>query len=31
MRCNDCDELATVQIDEINFCQDCADEYESEE
>ena len=31
MNCNDCDEKATVEIDGMNFCEDCAEEYNQEE
>jgi len=31
MKCNDCDEQATANVDELSFCADCAEEYESEE
>lgn len=30
MICNDCDEKATVEVDGIMFCEDCADDYEQE-
>ena len=30
MICNDCDEKATVEINGMNFCEDCAEEYEGE-
>ena len=31
MKCSDCDELATSNIDGLPFCEDCAEEYEIEE
>mgnify|MGYP006268178363 CR=1 FL=1 len=31
MLCNDCGEKASIEIDSMNFCEDCADEYQSEE
>ena len=31
MICNDCGEKATVELDGMNFCQDCADEYNEEQ
>jgi len=30
MKCNDCEEKACCEIDGINFCEDCAEEYEQE-
>jgi len=31
MKCSDCDEMATTNIDGLPFCEDCAEEYENEE
>jgi hypothetical protein len=31
MKCNDCGENSTVDIDGMYFCTDCAEEYETEE
>lgn len=30
MKCNDCDEKAIIDIDNMHFCEECADEYEQE-
>lgn len=31
LKCNDCEEQATAEIDGMTFCSDCAEEYEGEE
>ena len=31
MKCNDCGETATEEINGMSFCVDCAEEYEQEE
>lgn len=31
MKCNDCEENAVKEMDGINFCEDCAEDYEDEE
>ena len=31
MICNDCEEKAVVEIDGMNFCEDCAEDYNNEE
>jgi hypothetical protein len=30
MKCNDCDEKATHEVDGMNFCDECAEEYGQE-
>ena len=30
MKCNDCNEEAICEIDDMHFCEDCAEEYEQE-
>lgn len=31
MKCNDCEESATVTVDGMSFCADCAEDYQDEE
>lgn len=31
MKCNDCEEKATCEVDGMNFCDDCCEEYEAED
>ena len=31
MKCNDCGEKALEQINEMWFCEECAEEYEQED
>jgi hypothetical protein len=30
MKCNDCDEKATQEVDNMYFCDECVEEYETE-